>query len=61
MEKYQCGDCKHSYEKPSIRKCPHPAVNKKLGTHMCVSCCKRCEFNKKFGTGFVCEYGKKGD
>lgn len=56
MEKYQCGKCKHSYEEPVIRRCPHPAVNVKLGTHICVYCCKGCEFCKKVATGFVCVY-----
>ena len=58
MKKEQCGKCKHSYEEPTIRKCPHPAVNKKLGTHICVFCCKNCEYCKKHSTGVVCTYNK---
>ena len=58
MKRYQCAKCKHTYESPSIRKCPHPAINKKLGYHICVYCCKGCEFSEKVGTGFTCTYGK---
>lgn len=66
MATHKCGKCKHNYEEPTIRKCPHPAVNKKLGTktdakssvHICVFCCKMCEYSKKQDTGLVCNYGK---
>lgn len=61
MNKLHCYKCQHDYEPYSVRRCPHPAVNIKLGSHICVWCCKKCEFCKKSDIGYVCEYEKKKD
>lgn len=57
MEK--CGRCQNVYNAfPMIRKCPHPAVNKKYGEYICYFCCKRCKHNDKNVLGVRCIYPK---
>lgn len=58
-----CDKCHHSYRECSVRKCPHPAVQRHYGENICVSCCKGCKFAVKtpFCGALGCGYGTGED
>ena len=53
-----CDRCGFKYDEISVRKCPHPAVNRKFGEYICVCCCQKCKFSKFLGGGLICTYGQ---
>nr|DAY59803.1 MAG TPA: hypothetical protein [Caudoviricetes sp.] len=57
-----CDRCGFKYDEISVRqKCPHPAVNRKFGEHICVCCCQKCKFSERVSGGLTCNYGKEGE
>ncbi len=56
-KRQKCAKCKHEYERLQIRQCPYS----KLGLYVCVYCCKKCDYVKRVGTGWMCTYENKED
>ena len=42
-----CARCGYTFASTVVRKCPHEAVNRLLGEHICIYCCKKCKFHTK--------------
>lgn len=38
----KCDKCGKEYNACSVRVCPHVAVNKTFGKHICIYCCRHC-------------------
>lgn len=42
-----CAKCKRTFNTVTVRQCPHEAVNRTYGTHICYFCCKHCRYHTK--------------
>ena len=62
----KCDKCEHDYREHAIRECPHPAVNRIYGKHICVYCCSKCAYAVQYdyvggvGCGYESQKGKEG-
>lgn len=61
IDRIKCDKCGYEYHSCSIRECSHPAVNRRYGKNLCVYCCKKCDYVKRVGTGWMCTYENKED
>lgn len=52
----KCDKCKQEYTQISVRRCPHSAVNRRFGEHICVCCCQKCKFSERVSGGLACDY-----
>lgn len=51
-----CDKCGFKYDEISVRRCQHPAVNRRFGEHICVCCCQKCKFAEHISGGLTCNY-----
>lgn len=42
-----CAKCGRLLSDAIVRKCPHEAVNRLLGEHICIYCCQKCKFHTR--------------
>ena len=67
LELIRCDKCGYSYQDHAIRTCPHPAVNRIYGKHICVYCCSKCKYAERFdyiggvGCGYANAESQKED
>lgn len=60
MEKrIKCDKCGREFYESCVTQCPHPAVNRRYGKHICMYHCKKCIYSKKVGIDLVCTYKEK--
>lgn len=55
----RCDRCGNEYHDYTITECTRPGVRKKYGAHLCIYCCRRCEYCKRGAVGQRCGYGEQ--
>lgn len=55
MAYVKCSKCKRTYNSCSVQKCPHEAVNSKVGQNICMYCCRKCKHNVYDLNGQICQ------
>ena len=51
-----CGRCKYEFYTRNMKRCPHPAVQKRCGEWICYYCCRKCKHGQRIGSGVKCVY-----
>lgn len=56
-----CDRCRRAFRDSIVRHCPDKAVNKYLGEHICIYCCKRCKHHTTvpYCGAIGCEYTER--
>ena len=44
----RCSKCRLELADISVRKCPHPVVNRVFGPDICIYCCSKCKHKVTF-------------
>ena len=57
--KVRCDRCGREYHDYTVGECPRPGVRKKYGEHICIYCCRRCEYRRSENGGQRCGYGER--
>lgn len=56
-----CNKCGLELTSCSVRSCPHPAVQTKIGKNICIYCCRKCSFHITYPMNGMVGCGYKED